>query len=1051
MSDSGPRPSVIAAALRKVTLASAFGLLILTLLAMPSTARALSAEKAFHNFIRDSWSVEQGLPHIAALAVAQDAEGYIWVGTPNGLAQFDGVRFTTFTAATTPALPSDTIQALQMDRDGRLWIGTSKGLAWYRDGMFTAIRTAPGTPVDSASIQNLLAPRTGELLIATDGGLSKVVDGVLMPDRRVSGPIHALIGVDDDRWLGSVGGVFRLRNAGEVRFEALPGLAATDTVQHLAASSGLLWAGTTSGLFVRGSDGWQRYSEQSTLARADIGVLHQDKDGNLWVGTQSGLTRLRDGVIVEQVDNDRMGTRWDYLTAFEDRESNLWLGSRARGLTRLWSGLTTRYSVQEGLKAPQVWAIERDGGSSGRILVGTDDGLSELVDGRYNALLAGNLLPDPNVFSLLIEGDDVWIGTLKGARLLRRGQLEPLPALNGLDGLRINGILRDRARRLWFATSNGLYRYTGGVLTRYGKAEGLSDTSVRVLYQTRDGRLLLGTQAGLGEWATGKVTMLSDDSNGLPRDIDVTAIHELPDQRLVIGTATEELHIGEGKRWTAFGHGQGLPQNTPFSLFDDARGYLWVAGLRGLYRAPIDDFRRGPDGQPKPARVEVYGNEFAVRSTGPRGECCNGVGNSKGFLERGSLWLPTRDGVLVVPTEALASNKVPPTVRIESVNADDTWMSVGRFLESTLPARVRDLSFKFSALSFQDPYAVQLQYRLRGYDEGWRPVKDLQSRYADYTNLPPGDYVFEVRGANNAGVWSETPASVRFAITPRLHETTWFYGAVGLLLLLIAFAAHRWQLRALNNRRAVLENIVAQRTDALALANQQLEKASYTDPLTGLRNRRYLLNQLPQDLAFYRRKGAESYDPDHILLFLLVDIDHFKRINDSHGHSGGDLVLQQFSNLLGELVRIGDYVTRWGGEEFLIVSRPLSRAHAISYASRICTVVSAHPFDAGGTAPLQLSCSIGFSEYPLHATPPTLDWQDLVELADRALYHVKETGRDGWASFQFTSTTPFPALIQRFKRDRDGLLAEDALRLLTSRDPLPPDSQAVAVEFKARS
>ena len=111
----------------------------------------------------------------------------------------------------------------------------------------------------------------------------------------------------------------------------------------------------------------------------------------------------------------------------------------------------------------------------------------------------------------------------------------------------------------------------------------------------------------------------------------------------------------------------------------------------------------------------------------------------------------------------------------------------------------------------------------------------------------------------------------------------------------------------------------------------------------------------------------------------------------------------------------------------------------------------AHPFDAGGASPLQLSCSIGFAEYPLHATPPSLDCQNLVELADRALYHVKETGRDGWAAFLFTPTTPFPALIQRFKHDRGSLLAEDALRLITSRDPLPPDSQAVAVEFKARS
>lgn len=1018
------------------------------LILMSGPASALSADRAFHNFISDTWSVEQGLSHIAALAIAQDPDGYIWVGTPNGLARFDGVRFTTYTPTTTPALPGDQIQALQLDRTGRLWIGTSKGLAWYRDGRFEAIPNAPKASAASIDIRQLLAPDSGELLIATAGGLSRIIDGQLAADPRIVRRSQALLEADGELWIGAAGGVYRMRGA-DVVYEALPGLGDQGLVHDLVLSGGRIWAGTAAGLFLRSGGSWKRHEDDgSLLARSAIGVLHGDRDGNLWAGTEYGLTRLRDGRVVEQIDNDRMGTRWDYLTAFEDRENNLWLGSRTRGLTRLWTGLTTRYTIQEGLKFPQVWAIERDAG--GRVWVGTDGGLSLLENGRFSTVAASSALPDPNVFSLLVEDDLAWVGTLKGVLLLRRGVPEPLAALRGLDGLRINGILRDRARRLWFATSNGLYRYAGGTLTRYGKAEGLSDISVRVLHQTRDGRLLLGTQYGLGEWLDGGVRMIGDAA-GLPRDIDVTAIHELPDRRLVVGTATEELHVAEGGRWTRFGHEQGLPQNTPFHLADDGRGHLWVAGLRGLYRVDTDELRRQPDGTPKTVRAELYGNEFSVRSTGPRAECCNGTGNSKGFVDQGALWLPTRDGVLAVPMLAMASNAVPPTVRIEAINAGDQWLPVSRFLEAPLPARVRDLSFKFSALSFQDPYAVQLQYRLRGYDAGWRPVKDPQSRDADYTNLPPGDYVFEVRGANNAGVWSEAQADVRFSITPQLHETTWFYVVGGLLLLLAGLGAHRWQLRALDNRRSVLESIVAQRTDALALANQQLEKASYTDPLTGLRNRRYLLNQLPQDLAFYRRKGSESYEPGHILLFLLVDIDHFKQINDHYGHGGGDLVLQQFSTLLGELVRIGDYVTRWGGEEFLIVSRPLSHDHSIAYASRICTVVSAHPFDAGGPAPLHLTCSIGFAEYPLHGTPASLDWQDLVELADRAMYHVKETGRDGWASFQFTPTTPYSSLIQRFKRDRDSLLAEDSLRLVTSRDPLPPDSHAVAVEFKARS
>lgn len=986
-------------------------------------------DKSFHNFVRDSWSIEQGLPQIGVLSVAQDAEGYIWAGTLSGMARFDGVNFVNYTPATSPGLPGRQVQAMRLDGADRLWIGTNKGLAWYRDGRFETVPVE--NPLASAhlDIQDLLITATGEVLCATSAGLYRVVDGKLQPERNIPGPLYSIVEAGDERWIGGWGGVYRV-HGGDPVFEVLPGLNLQDSVQHLVRSGPRLWAGTSGGLYLRENGTWRRFSDKA-LGTAAIGVLHEDRAGNLWIGTARGLVRIRDGMVVERVDNERMGTRWDYLSAFEDREGNLWFGSRTRGLTRLWNGLTTRYTTTEGLGSPLVWAVEHDG--SERTWVGTDNGLSLLERGRFRSVVAGNLLPDPNVYSLLVEDDDVWLGTLKGPALLRHGALDDLPpVLRPLVGLRINGILRDRARRLWFATSNGLFRFAGGALTRYGEAEGLSDPSVRLLYQTRDGRLLLGTQNGLAEWLAGAVKMLGGD-NGLPTDIDVTAIHELPDRSLVVGVATEQIFVSGGERWTAFSHDQGLPQNSPFFITDDGRGYLWVAGLRGLYRLPVDDLKPRDEGVQQPLRAELYGNELAVRSTGPRGECCNGAGNSKGFLDRGSIWLPTRDGVLVVPTETMARNPVPPTVRIEAVNTGNGWKSLAQFAAEPLPPRVRDLSFKFSALSFQNPYAVQLEFRLRGYDEDWRAVKDLMSRDADYTNLPPGDYTFEVRGANNAGIWSTVPASLHFVIAPKFHETLVFYGLLACSLLLVGYAGHRWQLRALNQRRAVLETIVAQRTDALAVANQQLEKASYTDALTGLRNRRYLQNQLPQDLAYYRRKGPDSYDADHVLLFLLVDIDHFKAVNDRYGHSGGDQVLQQFSALLGELVRVGDYVTRWGGEEFLIVSRPLSREHSMAYATRICSVVSGHGFNAGVDAPLNLSCSVGFSEYPLKGTPAGLDWQDLIELADQALYHVKATGRDGWAAFRFTPTTPFPQLIARFKQNRAGLLAVDALRLITSR------------------
>lgn len=995
-------------------------------------AKALEPGKAFHNYVRDAWTLDQGLPQIAVATIAQDREGYIWAGTMNGLARFDGTQFRVFTPANTPALPAAQIRALQMDSDGRLWVASQKGLAWEQGGRFTTVPVENPAAAAEIDVQDILISSTGDVLASTSRGLYRVADGRLQQVPSAPGPLFGLLEQGGQRWVGALGGVYRGPGV-DLEFEALPGLDLHEPVLTLTASGSgsqhRVWAGTASGLFYRDGEGWHRYATNPVLAGAAIGVLYEDHDRNLWVGTQSGLFRIRDGAVAELVENDRMGTRWDFLSACEDREGNLWFGSRTRGLTRVWNGLTTRYTTAEGLTSPQVWSLSRD--PAGQLWVGTDNGLSQLDNGRFRQIVPGTALANPNVYTVLAENDQVWLGTMRGAAVLRHGQLQTIA---GLHDLRINGIFRDSRKQLWFATSNGLFLYTDSALTRYGEAEGLSDASVRLIFETGDGRLLLGTQFGLAELRNGTIHVFGP-AEGLPRDVDVTALHELPDGRLVVGTATEQLFVSDRGHWIEFNHGNGLPQNTAFYISEDSRGFLWVSGVRGLYRVPSDQLRwRGDDEKPQ-VEGELFGADLATRPTGVRGECCNGAGNAKGLLERGVLWLPTRDGVLTVPTEALARNAVPPKIRIEGIGNDDADLNAdGTLASETLPAGVRDLKIRMAALSFQDPYSVLLQYRLRGHDREWQTPADPMRRVAEYRQLPPGDYVFEVRAANNSGVWAEQPATLRFGVAAYFYESIWFYAFCALVIAGLAGAGLRWQRGAHSRRRAALENLVAQRTDALAAVNQQLEQASNTDPLTGLRNRRYLLNQLPQDLAFYRRK-SEHHGRDQVLLFAMIDVDHFKRVNDGHGHACGDRVLQQFSRRLTELVRVGDYVTRWGGEEFLVVSRPLSRDNAAAYIERICRMAADEPFEVGAPHALRLSCSIGFAEYPLYQTPNGLDWHDLVELADRALYYVKNHGRNGWACFRIVESSAYAFLGPRLRATANDLLSDGAIELISQIGP----------------
>jgi diguanylate cyclase (GGDEF)-like protein len=223
-----------------------------------------------------------------------------------------------------------------------------------------------------------------------------------------------------------------------------------------------------------------------------------------------------------------------------------------------------------------------------------------------------------------------------------------------------------------------------------------------------------------------------------------------------------------------------------------------------------------------------------------------------------------------------------------------------------------------------------------------------------------------------------------------------------------------------------LDRKVAERTEELRAKNeglkqaqqelqsayQKLEEASLSDPLTGLHNRRFLSKSMPSDISLVEREyqnwlfanqtngDDEIHWPlpkDHDLIFMLLDVDYFKWVNDSYGHSAGDKVLEQLSRLLEDVLRDSDYLVRWGGEEFLIVARFCSRAEAPEMAERIRQAVAHYTFDLGNGQQLQKTCSIGYAVYPFYPqVPNTLSWEQVVDTADRALYAAKNAGRDCW-------------------------------------------------------
>ncbi len=981
----------------------AIGALLLGAVAAP--AAALDPSKAIHHYVTDSWGLDDGLPQIQVTAITQGPDDYLWVGTRSGLARFDGVKFRTYVTANTPELHGMVIRALHADRHERLWIGSYKGVTVYENGRFTALAPPSAGGADSAGqappldVRGFAELPDGTVLVATDRGLLGATGEGLGHWAEASGE-HAVLVRGDEVWSGGVGRVVVIAD-GSTSARPLPAGFEQALVRHLVVHDGRVVAGTSRGLLqFDEATGWQPLPLRTGLEGEQVNALFVDRDEVLWVATASGISRLWRGRELPQPSHAPVPTGVNAIA--EDHEGNLWLGSDAGGVSRLRNGLTQRYSTPEGLHEPGIWSLAPDPRVDGAIWVGTLRGLSRFVDGRFELIVPASELPDPGVYTLLAEPERVWLGTRSGGlALFEAGELSIPPGTEALAGANVSAILGAGGGAIWLATSEGLCRYQRPRLTCHGREAGLRDQRLRFVHETRDGRLLAGSRAGLFAFEDDRFVPVGEGV--IAPDDDITALNELADGTLVVGTLSEKLYLGTASGWRAFDAGDGLPINSPFFSALDERGELWVAGLRGLYRVPYREFEEYRRGEIDRLDGRMLLNERGDVRGAQRAYCCNGAGRAKGFLRDGLLWLPTRDGIIAIDTRRVRTNPHPPNVVVEQYRLDAEWIDHRPGSGIRVPPGQRNLAVRFTALSFEAPESVRFRYRLRGFDRGWKTPDDSAPRSAFYTNLPPGEHVFEVLAANNDGLWQQRPAAATVVVEPLLHETRAFALCVVIAAALLVFAGCRFVIGRQRRQQQRLQALIDARTDELRVANEhlrayseRLQEMSRTDPLTGLWNRRYLHEQLPADLAQHaRRTLAHGDGAAPATLFAIVDLDHFKALNDRHGHSAGDQVLREFAGLVSSLLRTGDYLVRWGGEEFVIVMRDVSPAQAELALERILNAVAVHPFGVlGGSPRLRVTCSIGYACYPFaREAPEAFTWEQTLEIADRALYAAKQAGR----------------------------------------------------------
>ncbi len=472
------------------------------------------------------------------------------------------------------------------------------------------------------------------------------------------------------------------------------------------------------------------------------------------------------------------------------------------------------------------------------------------------------------------------------------------------------------------------------------------------------------------------------------------------------------------------GVAEGMPHENVDGLAEDAHGHIWASTDKGI--ALID-----------PATLHARALGLADGAS----EAAFWAGTQSQSAD-GTIFFGGQDGITVVAPGATSPwTYAPPviasglevgrrSVPAALVNRGDATLD--------LPPDARDITVEFAALDYSAPQAERYAYRLDGYDREWVEA-DARRRTATYTHLSPGEYTLEVRGTNRLGMWSAHVLRLGVRAQPAWYETWEFNVFLGALAILIGYAFHRYRTAVLRRRQRELEDVVNERTRELSDANARLEELSLSDPLTGLRNRRFLAQHLATDVALTLRRyedwRADPEEPapqDADIVFFLVDLDNFKIVNDRFGHYAGDLLLMAMRERLQEVFRESDFVARWGGDEFLTVARATPRSDAPVIAERIREAVAGRPFPVGGDQSIDASVSVGFAAFPfVPAAPNAVSWFQAVRIADHALYMAKEAGRNTWFGLGATPSTDPELLAAELESSAAELVRAGALEVVT--------------------
>lgn len=984
-----------------------------------------------------SLPLDNALSQNTVVDMIQDRRGLMWFGTLSGLDVYDGYEFRTIPSdpRRSNSLSGVHVSRLYEDRQGHVWVAGFQG--WLNridpdsgriDHYSPALYGGDGSPTSGPTAFH--ETTDGTLYIGTVTGLHAFDPetnrftpvAVALPDTAAMGAIRDMTAAGGGRiWLGTSRGLFRLHpDTGRqehwrhdpARPESLP----SDSILRLLVdSSGRLWIGTRQGGLARfepAINGFKRFradpERSESLASDQVMDILEDSDGRIWIASQSGgLSRFvsdSQGFQVHRSDSsdpDSIASD-DVWSLFEDRSGLLWIGTAGSGLSQI-NPARHRFDVlrhipfnHNSLRSPFVWDLAQDEG--GRIWLATLAGLESYSPGsgrfgRYQPPTGS--IAARQLQSIAIDADGMlWAGAVDGTLYRFDPRRETFGVIVADDGTslgpgRIWALFADGSR-IWAATASGLYALDRRSLEVVDSLPASRDVPMggaplRVIVPARTGGFWLGGGGvGLLRYLPGQGVVETwshqPDRPGSLSDPTVRAIHVDEEGGLWVGTPNGLNHLSQENRAKGHDHfrlftsSDGLPSSTIYGILPGEGEMLWLSTPQGLVR-----FDR---------RTERF-ETFDVSDGLPSNEF---NGGAELVSSDGRIYFGGVSGVTVIEAGKLWRNEHVPTVAITGVEAQGERIARKHFGSGerlSIPFSENDVTVEFAVTDFHQPEKNRFKYRLVGGSNGWT---QSSRRQITLHSLGPGEYRFEVRGANNDGIWSEAAATLEMSILPPWWRSTVAYAVYGFLALSLLGTYHIRQRRRLAGQLSISEEL--QHAHSLAEANHQMAlRYAQADQLTQLPNRSALLEALAKRMRQSR--------PGQPLAVVQINLDRFQRINDSFGHAIGDRVLQLLARRLSGALEDDDFLARTSSDEFVWLTTLGEGVEAEQWLEKrsleINTVIGGRMeyLQPGVVMTASVGCAVHDGEMS------SLSASDLLSRADIALHQAKkEGGRPRWRLYE---------------------------------------------------